>query len=93
MELQEPRNNTNFYTTLSPNGKFVATTLQVFKTKELAAHNRTTVAVAAHRRGRNACSRLESDRLLEPEWKREFGSETYRGLAQTRSRRRRNDRR
>lgn len=79
VELQETGRNTNFLTTLSPNGKFVATTLHVFQTQDRGNHQKTIVwQLRPADVMKNACSRLQGARLSEPEWKKEFGTETFR---------------
>jgi WD40 repeat protein len=79
VELQEVGKNTNFLTTLSPNGKFVSTKLNVYATKDKSSYSKTTVwELRPKEVWKNACSRLQSGFLSDPDWKKEFGKEDLR---------------
>lgn len=79
VELQETGKDTNFLTIVSPNGKFVSTTLNVFATKEKSSYSKTTVwQLRPMDVWKNACSRLQNGSLSDSDWKKEFGTEKLR---------------
>jgi WD40 repeat protein len=79
VELQETGRNTNFLTILSPNGKFVSTTLNVFATGDKSPFSKTTVwQLRPMDVWKNACSRLQNGSLSDADWKKEFGTEKLR---------------
>ena len=69
VELQEAGKNTNFLTILSPNGKFVSTTLNVYATGDKSSYSKTTVWQLRPRDvWKNACSRLQNGLLSDADW-------------------------